>query len=94
MRFVSVRELRSGPSELWGSLRNEDVVLTLNGKPIAILAGVTEGDVQGMLKAVRQARAAIAMESMHKTALGKGAHKFTSHEIEAEIQAVRKRRAL
>ena len=92
MRFVSIRELRSGPSELWNSLKNEDVVLTLNGKPIAILAGVSEGNVQETLTAFRQARAAIAMESMHKTALSMGADKLTSKEIEAEIRAVRKRR--
>lgn len=92
MRFVSIRELRSGPSELWNSLKNEDVVLTLNGRPIAILAGVFEGDVHETLRAVRQARAAIAMERIHKTALSGGADKITSKEIEAEIRAVRKRR--
>lgn len=93
MRFVSIRELRSGRRELWNSLQTEDVVLTLNGRPIAILAGVSEGgDVQETLRAIRQARAAIAMESMHKTALSTGADKLTSREIEAEIRAVRKRR--
>src|SRR3972149_9552068 len=92
MRFVSIRELKSRPGEWWRSLKNEGVVLTLNGKPIAILAGVTEGDLQEMLRAVRQARAAIAMESMHKTALRTGSDKITSKEIETEIRGVRRRK--
>ncbi len=92
MRFVSIRELRSGPSELWKSLKKEEVILTLNGKPIAVLAGVSEDDVEETLKALRQARAVTAMESMHKTTSIKGTDKLTSKEIDAEIRAVRKRR--
>jgi antitoxin (DNA-binding transcriptional repressor) of toxin-antitoxin stability system len=92
MRFVSIRELRSGPRELWASLKEEDVVLTLNGKPIAIITGVSEDDLQETLRAVRQARAAIAIESMHKTAFKRGTDRITSKEIDAEIRAVRKRK--
>jgi antitoxin (DNA-binding transcriptional repressor) of toxin-antitoxin stability system len=92
MRFVSVRELRTGPNELWDLLKEEEVVLTLHGKPIAILAGISDGDLEEMLRALRQARAAIAMESMHKTALSKGLDKLSSKKIEAEIQAVRRRK--
>jgi hypothetical protein len=92
MKFVSIRELRSGPGELWRSLKNEDVILTLNGKPIAILAGVSEEGLEDMLRALRQARAMIAMESMHKTSLKEGLDKLTSKEIDAEIRSVRKRK--
>jgi antitoxin (DNA-binding transcriptional repressor) of toxin-antitoxin stability system len=92
MRFMSAREMRSGSKELWSSLKNEEVILTLNGKPIAILAGVGETNVEETLKAFRRARAEMALESMHQTALRTGASKMTFKEIEAEIQVVRKKR--
>ena len=92
MRFMSIREMRSRSSELWASLGMDEVILTSNGKPVAILAGITETNVDETLRAFRQARAAIAMEAIHKTALRTGTSKIASKEIEAEIQSVRKQR--
>lgn len=92
MRFISVRELRTGPSKLWDLLKEEEVILTLNGKPIAVLAGVSESNLQEMIRALRQARAAIAVESMQNAALGRGLDKINAKEIDREIRAVRRRK--
>ena len=47
MRFVSVRELRSKSAELWRDLPSEgQMVVTSNGKPVAILAAVDETNVE------------------------------------------------
>ncbi|ADG07789.1 type II toxin-antitoxin system Phd/YefM family antitoxin [Kyrpidia tusciae] len=38
MRFITARELRAGAGSLWKQLRDgDDVVVTLNGKPVALL---------------------------------------------------------
>lgn len=41
MRFISVRDLNTKPKEIWSRIKNEEVVMTSNGKPIALLSGVT-----------------------------------------------------
>ena len=50
---------RSQSEDVWRSLAQEkDLVVTSNGKPIAILSATTEGTLEGSLSALRQARAA------------------------------------
>ena len=42
MRFITVRELRSRSAEIWRRLADEpDMVITSNGKPVAILSAQT-----------------------------------------------------
>jgi len=41
MRFISVRDLNTKLKEIWSRIKNEEVVMTSNGKPIALLSGVT-----------------------------------------------------
>lgn len=90
MRFMTVREMRSGSKELWSQLRNNgEVILTANGKPVALLAGVSDDNVEPLLKALRRARAMIAVEDMQRAALRTGASKITAQKIEAEIKAAR-----
>ena len=43
MKFITVRDLRGRPTEVWTKLsRDKELVLTSNGKPIAILSAVSE----------------------------------------------------
>jgi antitoxin (DNA-binding transcriptional repressor) of toxin-antitoxin stability system len=93
MRFMTVREMRSGSRELWTQLKNDDeVILTSNGKPVAILAGVSEKNLEQLLKAFRRAKAMMAVEEMQQAALRTGVGKMTVQEIEAEIKAARRER--
>lgn len=93
MHFMTVREMRSGSKELWSQLKHDgEVVLTSNGKPVAILAGASEKNIEPLLKALRRAKAMIAVEEMQKAALRPSAGKITEPEIEAEIREVRRRR--
>ncbi len=56
MKFITVRDLRGRPSEVWTKLsRDKELVLTSNGKPIAILSAVSEDTLEGSLVALRQA---------------------------------------
>jgi prevent-host-death family protein len=92
MRFVSVRELSTKPKEVWKKVKEDDVIITSNGKPIAILSGVTEASLDQKLRAARRGRALLALEEMQKAAAARRLDKWTESKIEAEINAVRKSR--
>ena len=92
MRFISVRELSTKPREIWSKIKNEEVVITSNGKPIALLSGVTEETLEKTVRSIRRSRALIALEEMQKKSLESGLDKLTDSQIESEIRAVRKSR--
>ncbi len=93
MKFVTVRDFRIKPGTVWSNLENkEEVVITSNGKPIALLTGVSDVTFDETLRALRRAKAELAVSRMRKTADKKGLTGFTPKEIEAEITAVRKKR--
>ena len=93
MEFVSVRELRSRSAAVWRSLaREKDLVVTSNGKPIAVLSATTASTLEASLAALRQARAQLAVAAMQRGALETGADRLTLEEVNAEIDAIRRSR--
>ncbi len=89
MRFYTIRDLRTTPKALWNNLSKDgEVVITSNGKPTALLFDIGNDDLEEVLKAVRQAKAMIAFNSMKSKAAKKGY--MNEDEIEAEIQKARK----
>ena len=93
MKFITVRDLRGRPGEVWSKLaRDKDLVLTSNGKPIAILSSVSEETLEGSLAALRRTRAVTAVEAMQSESVGAGTDKMALGEINAEIAATRKAR--
>ncbi|HUL22480.1 MAG TPA: hypothetical protein VLZ10_13575 [Thermodesulfobacteriota bacterium] len=92
MRFISVRDLSTRPKEIWSKIKEEEVVITSNGKPIALLSGVTEETLDKTIQTIRRSRALVAVEDMQKRSLELGLDKLTDSEIESEIRAVRKSR--
>jgi antitoxin (DNA-binding transcriptional repressor) of toxin-antitoxin stability system len=93
MKFISVRDLRGKSAEVWKELPAErEVVVTSNGRPIAILSAVSESNLEESLSAIRQARAAEAVMSLQRLSVEEGTDNTTMEEIDAEIKAVRKKR--
>ena len=92
MRFISVRDLNTKPKEIWSKIKSEEVVITSNGKPIALLSGVTEETLEKTVRSIRRSRALIALEEMQKKSMERGLDKWTDSQIESEIRAVRKSR--
>lgn len=92
MRFISVRDLNTKPKEIWSKIKEEEVVITSNGKPIALLSGVTEETLEKTVRAIRRSRALVALEEMQKRSIESGLDKLTDSQIESEIRAVRKSR--
>jgi len=91
MKFVSVRDLRLKPGDVWKATKSEkDLVVTANGRPIAILTGVTEETFEEELAVIQKARALKALDWLHKNSVMKVKHKISDKEIQAEIDIVRK----
>ena len=93
MEFVTIRDLRLKPGAVWDKLRQQrEVILTSNGRPVAVIAGVGENDVEETVAALRRARAQAAVSRLRRAAAASGANKLSAAEIEAEIAQVRRER--
>ena len=91
MEFVSVSELRNRSPDVWRSLaRKQDLVVTSNGNPIAVLSATTAATLEASLAALRQARAQVAVTAMQRRAAESGADRMTLDEVNAEIAAARR----
>ena len=88
MDFYTVRDMRTTPKSLWDRLTADgEVVITNNGKPTTLMLDISDGSLEETLKAVRQAKAMIAFNTMRERAAVNGF--MTDDEIEAEIAAAR-----
>ena len=93
MKFVSVRDLRGKSADIWRELPEQrEMVITSNGRPVAILAAVNESNLEESLAAFRQARAIDSVASVQRRSVARGADALTSDDIDAEIAAVREAR--
>ena len=93
MKFISVRDLRGKSAEVWKSLPTErEIVVTSNGRPIAVLSAVNESNLEESLSAIRQARAAEAVMSLQRRSVKQGTDGITMEEIDREIRMVRGKR--
>lgn len=91
MKFLSVRDLRSKSAQIWKELPNEqEMVITNNGRPVAILTSINESNLETSLNSIRRARIAEAIFSLQKGSIKKGTNKMTMDEINKEIKESRK----
>ena len=89
MNFYSIRDLRTESKNMWADLASGDeVVLTNNGKPSALIISIPEGGFDDTVQAVRQAKAMIALNNMRRKAARAGF--LSDDEINDIISEVRK----
>jgi antitoxin (DNA-binding transcriptional repressor) of toxin-antitoxin stability system len=94
LRFISVRDLRGKAAEIWRELADaREMVVTSNGRPIAILAAVDEESLEASLRAFRRARAVDAVVAMQRGSVDRGADALVPAEVDAEIAEVRRKRS-
>jgi PHD/YefM family antitoxin component YafN of YafNO toxin-antitoxin module len=92
MKFVTVRDLRGRPTKVWKDLKTEkDLVLTSNGKPMAIITGVREDSLESTLAALRRDRAVRAVREIQQDSKNRG-KSLSLKEINAIIADVRRKR--
>lgn len=89
MEFYSARELRTNTKSIWNELsKDNDVIITNNGKPSALMIGIPEGRFDETVRAIRQAKALAALERMRNESEKRGFK--TDEEIEELISEARK----
>ena len=88
MRFILIRDLQ--PSKVWEQLADErEIVITAEGKPIAILSSVSDDSWEETLAAFRRVRTIQAVDELQKQSVENGLDKMGLKEVNREIQAVR-----
>jgi prevent-host-death family protein len=93
MDFVTARELRAESAKVWEKLEaGEEIVVTRNGKPFAVLVHTEPQELEATLRAIRAERFAATVRKMQQQAAEQGLDKMTMDEIDAEIAAARKER--
>jgi len=63
------------------------MIITSNGRPIAIIAATSDSDLEESLSAFRQARAVEAVASLQRRSVEMGNDKITMDEIDARDQS-------
>ena len=94
MKFISVRDLRTSPSQVWKALPEEkEMVITNNGRPIALLTPITDENLEETLRVIRRSRAANEIRNMQQHSMKTGIDKMTDEEVADEIRQSRKVRS-
>jgi antitoxin (DNA-binding transcriptional repressor) of toxin-antitoxin stability system len=90
MKFVTAKDLRTQASSIWVDLpREQEVVITLNGKPVAIMTATSDKDFEQSLRAIRRARATEAVMSLQQSSVQSGRDAISEKEIDIEIKKTR-----
>ena len=93
MRFITVRDFRTSSANIWKDLPQEqEMVITNNGKPIALLTPISDKTLEDTLSTIRRARAADAVRLIQQQSIKNGTSKMTLEDINKEIRMARKER--
>ena len=93
MKFISVRDLRTSPAKVWKDLPEEkEMVITNNGRPIALLTPISDENLEETVKTLRQAKAINALKNMQYHSVMNRKNRISSEEIDEEIRDSRKSR--
>jgi hypothetical protein len=84
MKYISSREICLNPARLWELPANDETVITVNGKPRAIVLPVGD-NFEETLSTMRRARASAALEKIRISSREKGLENMSVQEIDAEI---------
>ena len=93
MTFITARDLRLNPASVWSKLKKDDsVVVTLNGRPVAVISGVTPDALEEYLLLLKRLKAQMAVSKLRQASVKAGLSKTTAADVDREIKASRKER--
>jgi antitoxin (DNA-binding transcriptional repressor) of toxin-antitoxin stability system len=93
MKFISIRDLRSDTAGLRRDLQaDREIVVTANGRPIAIMTRVDPDTVEQEILAIRRARVRSALSRMRNRARSEGLDRLTMDQIDDIIARARRDR--
>ena len=91
MNFYTVRDLRTHPREVWDKLsETQEIIITNNGKPTALMIGIDDESLEDVLASVRQSMAMRAVNKLRIASVRSGRSEMTSEDIDEEIYKTRK----
>ncbi len=95
MKFIGVRDFRTKSALIWKKLKSEkNVIVTSNGKPIAILTATSEDDLEESLNAINRAQARESLNNIRFKIYEKQIPEITIDEIDEEIRNYRREKKL
>lgn len=93
MKFISRRDLQTKFLQIRKELADQqDMVITDNGQPIAILSSVTENNLEEILSSFRQARVMQSVNAIQYESVRKGTDKISMDEINDDLKSIRSKR--
>ena len=94
MKFITVRDFRTRPAQIWKELPNEEgMVITNNGKPMALLSPLSDHNLEETIGTIRKVKTINAVKKMHEISVSLGSDKMSLAEINKEIKAYRNKRS-
>ena len=93
MKFLSVRDLRGNSARVWRELPDEgEMVVTSNGRPVAVLTAVDETTVEQSLAAWRRVRATQAISDIQRESVRNDTDRLSMDDVDRAIASVRQGR--
>jgi len=93
MEFLPVNAFRTSSKSVWEKLSQKgEIVITYNGKPAALMLSIENNELEGLSRAIKQAKVMISIKNMRMIAAQNGY--MTDEEIEMEINAYRRKNLL
>jgi len=93
MKFITVRDFRTSSANIWKILpKEQEMVITNNGKPVALLTPLSDQNLEETLSAIRRAKAINAVKMIQQESIKNGTDKMTLEEINHEIKMSRQER--
>lgn len=91
MNFYGVRELSNNTKTVLSSVsRGKKAIITDNGKPTAIMLGITEDTFEQVLSLVQRMEGLTALSLLQQQSASEFPKGLSDDEIQAEINAARK----
>jgi prevent-host-death family protein len=93
MSTISVSDLKKKSAKQWlKSAGKEDLIVTSNGQPVAVLLRIASASVESTRALVRSVRALQAQSALQQAAATSGTANLSLSDIDAEIAATRRAR--
>lgn len=90
MESLTIRELRNRPGAAQEELtRCGELLLTNNGKPVAVMLAVDGSSLDETLELLRRARGQLALSKIRRQSALQGLDKLTLTDIDQEIRQAR-----
>jgi len=93
VKFVTIRQFRASTASIRKDLAaDEEIVVTANGRPIALLTPLDADNLEQELRASRRARATAALDRIRAEARAGGTAGLSMTQVDDLVAAARKQR--